>query len=1383
MKKRVRIYKPTNKFAEGGQQATQFTPDQLVSIYMTALSEPGSSPEDAENVLRQIGVDENSIASITDSVENYVDDEQYYNDALSTADEDAYADMTADQAAQDAAYQEEQDALALAEEEARSDRMQQMYADYSEPDYSDDTDVANQMLMRVGGLPPKKTFLKNVIKQIKKQAGGPSENAIADSTDPDNKRKESLQAFTKAVQVDGDVHLAKEDAQRMYEMLATPVGQEESYYEEPDMDYAQFGGMRRGQMRRMNRRLNRMIGQLPVGFSGMPGRPMIPNVYDYTDLVGAFGMSQMPADGSYYRGPRMANIDVRRTGLFGRPKEYSITFADDVYQNPQTAANTAKQEVINKEEEIEDEVKAAEEGTVDQGVEEKKAEEAAVAAEDDAPVDINDIQVVSVSEEEETPSASGPAFKGFWKGYDPKSVRFAGSNKDRAYIQRGSKWFVSPNFTAKDKKNVQWYEVSDPNRIKNIERNTRTIMDPLAPGTTYSVSESNPRPLPQGRSLPTHSVYGDKSQSLGDYVGSGQIFNEIGQDIMRGANPKRFLGQSNMKKANKSLWLPGSPNSGSGYRESIGMGEKFQEGGFSDQDSGLFRFIDGGADQGKLTQDPYFAYGGYFETAGQTDETAVDILDVNGNVVRQGTLAEAERAGLRHRVRTDKPQQKSVNNNRRGYFNPYMGYGYNPYMMGYGMPQFKQKGLPYYTGTGNAYMGNLDDARLKSIDVKNSFFTGMPKKATYNFLVQKHPLTGQPMTQTAPTKQGMFNKGQRDQMFGRRPDTAFESRSRALSWLGSKLRPFGIEGDKVPGNYTPEEQKMISKGYDPNTGLTQEELAKRKAQREAELAGMKLPTRAIPQPNLPEAQLERTQFVNAPSGISQSMQMRKPNLFSTNIEDAQIIPTNYGTPDFSSQYQDPETMLEPDYGQREVQGLESNSIFQPTSLAEFTQPAVPQMSEQSFNQDLANQNQAAAQDFMLEQIRRQNPEYNQDVYNNPVFNPEEMTTGNVIDFNAPVVTPQQLAETIEQRNNKVPTRRQVPSRVIKNKPPKEQAPVVKEQPVIKKQPDTNKVIQPRPSSKKSNQYNYEQEVKGMSPQEKLVLLNTQPHYQAKQAEGFIELKDLKEQAMGNDINEFKNYYKNYKIPKEHTKSIEKLNPSQRAKYIKSIKNVDLDLYNALLYKYGEYGGYMAYGGTLPQAYVGEDTPINQDERFAPDYESVNWGADFNQDNIPDYLGASTTDMNWKKMPDWMNKPKGFDNEGQYSPQKMVEDMNPEYEDVSTDFKTKWGDRGANRMWLDIFNTAGNRVLDWVGQRGDREKERKQRERLLADNLYGSTGQRNKGWVDTNSGLDIAAQYGQRESAPQGRYGGMMYKEGGVTWLSPEQVKWIRDNGGEIEFVQ
>ena len=352
MKKRVRIYKPTNKFPEGGTSSAQYTPDQLVSLYMTALAEPGSSAEQAEDTLRQIGVDENTISLISDNAQEYVNDEQYFNDALGTADEDALTDITADQAAIDASTQEEQNALAAAEEEARSAAMQQMYADYNEPDYSDDTEAASQLIERYGGMPSKRTFVRNVLKQVKKQTGGPSESTSVDSTDPNNVRKGGLGAFTNAVKVDGDTHLAKQDAEEMYKMMTTPIGAEESYYEEPDMDYAQFGGMRRGQMRRMNRRMNRMIGKLPVGFSGMPGGPMLPGVYDYTDLIGAFGQQQMPADGSYYRGPQMANIDVRRTGLFGRPKEYTITFADDVVNNPQTAENKVKQEVINKEEEI-----------------------------------------------------------------------------------------------------------------------------------------------------------------------------------------------------------------------------------------------------------------------------------------------------------------------------------------------------------------------------------------------------------------------------------------------------------------------------------------------------------------------------------------------------------------------------------------------------------------------------------------------------------------------------------------------------------------------------------------------------------------------------------------------------------------------------------------------------------------------------------------------------------------------------------------------------------------------------------------------------------------------------------------------------------------------
>jgi hypothetical protein len=1425
MKKRVRIYKPTNKFAAGGQQSSKFSPDQLTSIYMTALAEPGSSIEKAENTLRQIpGVDEDTVTLISNNTQEFVNDQQYLNESLTTADEDAYADITADEAAIDSSVAEEQSALERAEEEARSDAMQQMYADYNEPDYSDDTEAASQIIERNGGVPSKRTFVKNVLKQVKKQMGGDSQQSRVDSTDPDNKRKDGLAAFTMSVQTDGDEHLAKQDAEEMYKMLTTPIGGDESYYQEQDMDYAQFGGMRRGQMRRMNRRMNRMVGQLPIGFAGMPGGPMLPGAYDYTDLVGAFGQGQMPADGSYYRGPKMANIDVRRTGLFGRPKEYSITFADDVVNNPQTAENTIKQEIINKEEEIKDEVNAAEEGTVDQGVEEKKqteAEAAAQTAADEVDVDINDIQVVSgkgsgsgksgsraassgagAGTEEYTPSKASPSFKGFWKGYDPSSVRFAGQDKSRAYIQRGNKWFVSPNFTTKDKKNVQWYEVSDPNRVKNIERSTKPSMAQLAPGSTYTMSDANPGPMATGRS--SASVYGSQRVPLNQYITSKEFLNSVGNDIKGALNPENLRGF--VQPTNMNV-----PVSRTAPRQTIGLGEKFQGGGFTDQSSGLYKFLYGGDDQGKLTGDPYFAYGGYLP---QAQAGMITISDGKGNT----KLVNQEDAETWNQAKIDTPDisltdlsfatDKPTSNRQpiRDNFNSktgeqgYMGYGYGPAF------RTKQKGMPYMTGSNQTYTGALDNAKLKSIDVKKTKafgpYKGMPKKYTVNYQVERDPLSkrlnftdagmtldGKSMDQVAPTRQGLFNRSQSSNMFGKRPDTAFESRSRALSWLGSKLRPFQTEADKVNNADNPD-----------NWGINELVEDTKRRQNAQMVAETKLPTRGIPEANVPEPQLERTAYVNAPSSISQSLPFRKPSMFQTGAEDAEIIPTQYTSP--TSLYSRPEIAdLAPGVsgpmGPEQAYDEQEAAMFQQQREQDLRGSGLGLLglptAQDEYMQQAADQGAYDLQQAELQRMMEQNPDfYGQQQYN---WEPGQELLGSA---STPVLTPQEAAarqqQVIAQQRAEAQRRAAAQASIAQrnlgqkvqdygNKTVPAKSNVTKPQRETSVTPrDTNQTTQQKVTVKRNEPV--KPVVKQETPKAYIKPTGSVNYGGADKAQAAEDAVRKQKEETAAKRKQFEKSYGVDKATLELFRSLRAMPGTEAQQRAMLQKYPGLNKY----YKTskGEYGGYMAYGGTMtmPKAYTGydndldEDTPVNYDPRFRPQQRQFDLGSS-ELDNPFVYSGQNqlTNEKSGVKM----GTEGSYVNEGVVPKEDLTDfSQRKEYDDVSVDYRTK-GDWDANaakrRLLMDWTNAAGNTIAGWFDSPRQDKSWRNEDAQASID----------KGWIITNSGLETP-DMGQRQSV---KYGGGIYQQGGPVydneigeymWMTPEMIQKFLEDGGELEYV-
>ena len=1512
MKKRVRIYKPTNRFQEGGEQGMQFTPDQLVSIYMTALSEPGSTPDIAENALRQIGVDEQTIAQISESAGEYIDEQQYLTDATSTADEDALADITADQAAIDAAAESERSALELAEEEARSDAMQQMYADYNEPDYGDDTDMADQIVSRYGGTPSKRNFVKNITKQFKKQLGGPSESATVDSTDPENKRKDKLMSFIGAVQEDADTALMRKDAEEMYKMLTTPIGQDESYYQDEDMDYAQFGGMRRGRARRMDRRLNRMVRRMPIGFAqGLPG------VYTYPNMMpgmmpGMFPM--MPAEGSVYGGPRLANIDVRRTGLFGRPKEYSITFDNDVITNPQIQEDIVKQEVKNKEQEVKDESTAAEEGTVDKGVEEKKQAEADAAAQaaEEAAVDINDIQVVSGKAPVKGGSGKAPVAKGKtdkwgrsadnkWYGFDPATKKWTLGTPDWAKKSAPAKKTTSPKQVEQSKKLDRFQNMStdelldlleDPSLHPEAEFYARRALDqkrkqqafnaqvagpkkapkenykPLVKGTSYTLSDNNSRPLPNvSKGKPTDR---EVIQALEDYsrgkVAPQQIKEPTYRDYLEYFMPGWFGSESPKIKL-------GTENNPKDLREIRVVAKKSKQfGGMTDQDSGLFRFIYGGDEDSKLTNDPYFAYGGLtkYQDKGEVKALTSEELALaqQFNINDPGFSPEGTRAKIKQMQReqwidqqmqagnlNDWPTGRRVDlrqpnqggfrvgdrvvydQNRDDYSlpynNPYIG---NTYMGGYssyGMPTLstRQRRMPYMTGTGQTYTGDLANAKVAKIDVKKTRafgpYKGMPKKYTINYQVERDPLSkrlsfddsgmrvdGQSMSDIAPTRNRLFN---RDQGAERTlADRMIDTGIRPISWLGSKLKPFGIEPEEGRV-YTPEEQRMLRKGFDPDTGLTQDELA-RKREREA----ITDETFAFDQSQAladinPEdyPMTDMSQMQNYPL---RPMGLRDIKPLETGVERPEIIPMNYEMPVFRNELEEAQLvqgeegpMPEMYYDMQEQPDQGIDLLGMPTVTPDYSA-------------NIGDQNILERQQQDIQRMIEQNPEF----YNQPQYNwqPGSELLGSA---NTPILTPQEVAarqqEIIAQQREAArrraaaaaaaeearrqaqqpqrqvatqqqPAKKQEPVSRVEQRPVRtEQQPIRTEQPVVKsetKKTET-KVEQPRkqevaPVAKQEKPQSKYYSVPGeeLSPIEKQA--------QAEKAQRALSQQERQiKQGQEKILQESRNFKDTYGVAKttynmylnaikegdkQTQKVLEQNNPALKSKALQQRLQKDRNS--------KAYGGYMQHGGTLPQAFIGEDTPIDQDERFQPRNTNFDLGS---TDLTNPFLYSGRNPFTGQESGVRMGTEGEYVNEGLTDELPDFSDRK-EYDDVSVDYNTRQKMSGAQRrMYLDVFNTGADKVLNWANQLGNADSDRRLKERLLSEGLYGSTRQRNRGWIDTNSGKDIAALYGQIKSGSESKYGGGVYQLGGVTYkvghetyMSPKQIADYIAKGGEIEFI-
>lgn len=188
--------------------------------------------------------------------------------------------------------------VAWQEPQEEEDTSEEDVEDYTEP-------VVDPSEFSMGGFKTKKGYVNSVVKLVKKAAGGDNkeQDIKASDADPrgDDLRKNRLDAFVGAVKKESDLSVAKEEAEKQFEdmqamhqqmMMQQPEGLNNFIpedYEEPD--YMQFGGQRRAM-----RQLNRAMRKSPMGIPGIHGP--------------------------------VTKFDVRRSGIFGGPKEYSIEFGE-----------------------------------------------------------------------------------------------------------------------------------------------------------------------------------------------------------------------------------------------------------------------------------------------------------------------------------------------------------------------------------------------------------------------------------------------------------------------------------------------------------------------------------------------------------------------------------------------------------------------------------------------------------------------------------------------------------------------------------------------------------------------------------------------------------------------------------------------------------------------------------------------------------------------------------------------------------------------------------------------------------------------------------------------------------------------------------------------
>ena len=211
---------------------------------------------------------------------------------------------------------------------------------------------------------------------------------------------------------------------------------------------------------------------------------------------------------------------------------------------------------------------------------------------------------------------------------------------------------------------------------------------------------------------------------------------------------------------------------------------------------------------------------------------------------------------------------------------------------------------------------------------------------------------------------------------------------------------------------------------------------------------------------------------------------------------------------------------------------------------------------------------------------------------------------------------------------------------------------------------------------------------------------------------------------------------------------------------------------------------------IPRAQNGINTPVSYTDNPAlagmsdvdmislnPGIEGVQGGINWNQLSTP---GAN--------MPtrDQSNDPKQYTvdpNQREAHQNKKVYTGNPE--DASFDFKTK--NMFNNDAMLNVANAGIRGVTGMIDRARNKKSEAKMYDNLTADNLYASDPSKDRGDYEANSGLYRLDEQGQQWNSRSKRYGGNIYQDGGMVagqemFMTDEEIQEFLANGGDLEFI-
>jgi hypothetical protein len=486
------------------QQTQQPSQDEMLNT-VVSLAQQGYGKDDITNYLiSQYGVEEGTqeFLDLESQIQVYVDG--VFQQIDTSAEEDTkYNDEGEDTISQ---MVESQDTYSDNQDNSGYDINDDIMVDFmnepseAEYDYGDDEEY------KYGGIPNKRSYINKTIRQLRKAQQGGDQVEEANTADvrgtennPTTNTPGNKNTFISGIKNQAQDHFLKQQAEQMYN---SQFGQ--GMIDQQDgMDYAQRGGMR---IRRANRRL---FGSpnLPLGvtsskysFGPLGGVRSAEVQFNPLMMASMFPMMTFPGMGGFSSFSYNQPYTKKSTGRLVTEKIATILNN----KSTEDVANATNSDAAKKSAEgpcTEEQVKDPNSPCYDPmytGEGPRANNQSSAEISNNTNTSNNTTVNTNTSSGTNTPvgnTTNKPASKAIVSNpvnsspvvsapdvpnitaedalrdeLNAGDFRYNKNRRDARYVIKDGKYYIAPNYLNEDAGTEKWYEVTDPNRIKNIKK-------------------------------------------------------------------------------------------------------------------------------------------------------------------------------------------------------------------------------------------------------------------------------------------------------------------------------------------------------------------------------------------------------------------------------------------------------------------------------------------------------------------------------------------------------------------------------------------------------------------------------------------------------------------------------------------------------------------------------------------------------------------------------------------------------------------------------------------------------------------------------------------------------------------------------------------------